>query len=761
MEQRSRVVQVIGTGGATGSGTSSSQLSNTPAGISGPGTGVSSLVVSSVLASVSSVRKSSVSSSTGLLPSTVASASSPTVTGTDSTAVPGPSANPTTAPVTTSSGESPLIVVTTSYDAEASSSTSIDPKITSNTAVTTSDDSHPPGVYPVIKGGPSCFFCPPGLDLGGLVLWGMKDPGIYPPPIPPPFPKFPTMTIGNDIVPTPKPEDDEPQSTQGEETTSNAPTSTPASSPASTTSQSASTSSAKSSAPVVMCGASCSACVGDDSSSAASTGVAKRVLANPQNGDVSGFVISRTSPELGARGMQVPLRTGGPRGGLSSALARQLGNQAFEMPSVQEGGPTDPTSPDFATDIINNLDAGDGSDQMPGIRQYTGAGWQFSLGEDPVTFIVTPRSRIDPRPGNYLYGPEVAQIKTKLRQLIPGSEPRIFDYETKHRAEDQQNTATGKVLFQYDPVQAFLSDPDDTGCPTKQAAAVQLWLEDNPEPLYRDIWFAEPNQQVAQHRKRDIAAAACLLSQYKSTIAPTVAASTVATVGGLSSLPPSVVSGKPTLSFTATNPMISSTIATTTAPQTSIISPTTSILPNSPTSPTTISTSPPATQPSTSAPPPTTSSPPSPTTTTPEPSPTVAPVDPANTDSPDCFPIPEGHIFDTHESAVKQATKYFAANYAQTIIAASDGPVNVTQYLNHGLSDNPFDNNDLGDDQFLASILSVDECHSDYNLGEPLTGLKCEDIMYHCWKSCTGNKGRGGSITAGCLKYSFGTYSSD
>ena len=81
------------------------------------------------------------------------------------------------------------------------------------------------------------------------------------------------------------------------------------------------------------------------------------------------------------------------------------------------------------------------------------------------------------------------------------------------------------------------------------------------------------------------------------------------------------------------------------------------------------------------------------------------------------------------------------------------------RYLNHGLSSDLFNNDDLGDDQFIASIISVDGCTSGgYNLGEPLTGLKCEDIMYACWKSCTGNKGRGGSITAGCLKYSFGTY---
>ena len=85
------------------------------------------------------------------------------------------------------------------------------------------------------------------------------------------------------------------------------------------------------------------------------------------------------------------------------------------------------TDLDFADS--NNLDAGDGTNEMPGIRQYTGAGWQFGLDNNPVTFIITPRSRDDPRPGNYHYGPEVGQIRDKLLSLIPSAEPRIFDYE--------------------------------------------------------------------------------------------------------------------------------------------------------------------------------------------------------------------------------------------------------------------------------------------------------------------------------------------
>ncbi|CAO2649271.1 Nn.00g066560.m01.CDS01 [Neocucurbitaria sp. VM-36] len=92
--------------------------------------------------------------------------------------------------------------------------TSIDPSISENTAISTSDGNHPAGVYPFIRGGPKCFFCPPGVDGGGFVLWGMNKPGVYPPPVPPPVPNvpWPTITIGPGNKPTPgsKPGSEEP-----------------------------------------------------------------------------------------------------------------------------------------------------------------------------------------------------------------------------------------------------------------------------------------------------------------------------------------------------------------------------------------------------------------------------------------------------------------------------------------------------------------------------------------------------------------------
>ena len=61
-------------------------------------------------------------------------------------------------------------LVTTSYDPQASSLTTIPPTITGNTAIHTSDGNNPLGLYPFVKGGPLYFFCPPGINLGGLIL---------------------------------------------------------------------------------------------------------------------------------------------------------------------------------------------------------------------------------------------------------------------------------------------------------------------------------------------------------------------------------------------------------------------------------------------------------------------------------------------------------------------------------------------------------------------------------------------------------------
>lgn len=170
-------------------------------------------------------------------------------------------------PQTTQSSGIVLPTITTSYDPGAVTILSIDPTIMGNTVIRTSDDHHTLGLYPFIKGGPGCFFCPPGLDNGGFFLFGMNLPGIFPPPTPPPFPKvknWPTIKIGNDLQPTPDPGNKDQPSTQPTNSADSTATSTGTPSSSETSSCSASTIASD-------CSVLCSATSGSGSSQSCST----------------------------------------------------------------------------------------------------------------------------------------------------------------------------------------------------------------------------------------------------------------------------------------------------------------------------------------------------------------------------------------------------------------------------------------------------------------------------------------------------------
>ncbi|KAI4259189.1 MAG: hypothetical protein LQ352_000863 [Teloschistes flavicans] len=115
-----------------------------------------------------------------------------------------------------------LAVITTPFDAQAATLTSVDPVITGNTAISTGDGSHQWGLYPFIHGGSHCLWCPPGLDHGGIVLWGITKPGIYDdiePPIPGIVEPLPEIVVGEDLVPTAneESEDERPSNTREEQ----------------------------------------------------------------------------------------------------------------------------------------------------------------------------------------------------------------------------------------------------------------------------------------------------------------------------------------------------------------------------------------------------------------------------------------------------------------------------------------------------------------------------------------------------------------
>ena len=150
--------------------------------------------------------------------------------------------------------------------------------------------------------------------------------------------------------------------------------------------------------------------------------------------------------------------------------------------------------------------------------------------------------------------------------------------------------------------------------------------------------------------------------------------------------------------------------------------------------------------------------------------PTVNPVIPPS--APTCAPVPAGHYKDAHETVEKHAARWFCDKYANDM---AQGPsVNIAQTYFPSAVQAHRSHNDREDDNYDFKITSVDQCSmpGGLNLAEPVSGSKCQDIMISAWKDCEywpasllctryadsvlpGNDaGRGGEITAGCLRYS-------
>jgi len=131
------------------------------------------------------------------------------------------------------------------------------------------------------------------------------------------------------------------------------------------------------------------------------------------------------------------------------------------------------------------MDGGDGTPDVPGIRQYTGFRGQLNQAQVPQTIIINPRMRTSQTPGVLEFRAYVDRIKERLQHIIPSSTPIVIDYVARFDEVSQTQTASGKVLFQYDPTQSWLPDPRYLpACTPMQQATVRLWVEDRPQPVY-------------------------------------------------------------------------------------------------------------------------------------------------------------------------------------------------------------------------------------------------------------------------------------
>ncbi|MCJ1438653.1 hypothetical protein MMC27_008043 [Xylographa pallens] len=143
---------------------------------------------------------------------------------------------------------------------------------------------------------------------------------------------------------------------------------------------------------------------------------------------------------------------------------------------------------------------------------------------------------------------------------------------------------------------------------------------------------------------------------------------------------------------------------------------------------------------------------------------TIKPVNPPS--APSCFPSPTAHVQDAHEGYEHEAAKVFCTHYAKDIRRNKVDTEKEEKPLLHQGDDAADDNASaipLSESFYYANgvqyefkIKSIDGCPAPdgYNLDEPIKGYKCETILVNAWKTCYGNAGRGGVVTAGCLTYS-------
>ncbi|KAI9883264.1 MAG: hypothetical protein M1823_004962 [Watsoniomyces obsoletus] len=143
----------------------------------------------------------------------------------------------------------------------------------------------------------------------------------------------------------------------------------------------------------------------------------------------------------------------------------------------------------------------------------------------------------------------------------------------------------------------------------------------------------------------------------------------------------------------------------------------------------------------------------------------VASVDPPA--APVCAPSPSGKVKDSHENELKLAAAYFCKQHASE--TGAKGPIDINHAIMAGDQNMgrttvkmafPYPPS-MGnqDDVYDISLKSVPNCAprgGSFNLATPVANNQCSDILFNAWRKCN-NKGRGGSITAGCLVYSIKT----
>ncbi|KAL8792867.1 MAG: hypothetical protein Q9195_004509 [Heterodermia aff. obscurata] len=175
--------------------------------------------------------------------------------------------------------------------------------------------------------------------------------------------------------------------------------------------------------------------------------LSKRTLRTPEDygGNVMNFLLSEYA-------WAEWLDINGANGGPSTGFARSLVDRRYDAA---------PDIANFNEHVINQMQ--NGGPDIPGLRQFTAAGAEFDAAQKP--------------------------------------EPRSDE-------TSQSDTASGKILFQFDPFQAIITDPNNP-CDVYQQAMFRLWVEDRPLYAWQKYWAANVDQLITDFaaynplRKRD------------------------------------------------------------------------------------------------------------------------------------------------------------------------------------------------------------------------------------------------------------------
>ncbi|KAH7115796.1 hypothetical protein B0J11DRAFT_593361 [Dendryphion nanum] len=165
----------------------------------------------------------------------------------------------------------------------------------------------------------------------------------------------------------------------------------------------------------------------------------------------------------------------------------------WEAPSMLE-------EESFQSHVLDTLLHGDVAGGVPeGLIAFTGTGGDFeNTDENNVrAIIITPYRRGPPQNPNedgLLYINQVNRIKDTLKDALGRQDTHIVPYHPR-LPDPGEKTTYGKILIQYDPAHAVVTQPDT--CVHQPVAAIELWFENQLAPRYRDEWLALPNQLAA------------------------------------------------------------------------------------------------------------------------------------------------------------------------------------------------------------------------------------------------------------------------